>query len=244
MTATQQLKNWCSKFLRDKILRHYLVPYSRHGLPPALVRWWKPSGPVVIIDVGASSGSFMESVGKHYPIKRGILIEPLVDRCEELRERFKEPVFTVMACAAAEGEGVVQFNVHSFDYASSMLDWPEELSDRFSFDMSIKDTVSVRTMSLEALLEVSDWTDEIDLLKIDAQGAEMLVLRGAGEVLSRVRHIYVELAFREIYQDGCTFNDAYTFLTDRGFQLLELTECARDTSKSLEWVDALFRRKG
>jgi len=242
MNPIQNLKDWCSKLLREVILRHYLVPYSRHGLDPALVRWWKPAGPVVIVDVGASSGAFTEAVGKHYPIKRGILIEPLAHRCDELRARFNEPVFTVIQCAAAESKGVVEFNIHSHDYASSMLDWPEELSGRFAFDMSLREKVAVKTTSVDDILAADGVSEEIDLLKIDVQGAEMSVLRGAQQHLSRVRHIYVELAFREVYRGGCTFNEVYAFLVERGFQLLEVTECARDASQSLEWVDAFFRR--
>jgi FkbM family methyltransferase len=243
MSPIKHVKEYCSKFLRELILRHYLVPYSRHGLDPALVRWWKPHGPVTVIDVGASSGFFMEAVAKHHAIKRGFLIEPLAHRCNELRTRFSEPVFTVMQCAAAESKGVVEFNIHSHDYASSLLDWPQESSARFAFDMSLREKVAVKTMSLDGILEANKWSEEIDLLKIDVQGAEMLVLRGGEATLSRVRHVYIELAFREVYRGGCTFNDAYTFLTERGFQLLEVTECARDGSQTLEWVDALFRRK-
>jgi len=243
MSFITDFKNRCSKLLRERILRHYLVPYSRHGLDPALVRWWKPTGPIAVVDVGASSGSFMEAVAKHYTIKRGFLIEPLAHRCNELRTRFAEPAFTVLEGAAAEAEGMVEFNIHSFDYASSMLDWSGEISDRFAFDMSLREKVVVKTMRLDDIFATNSYSEEIDLLKIDVQGAEMLVLRGAEAVLPRVRHVYVEVAFREVYRDGCTFNDVYNFLTGRGFQLLEVTECARDASQTLEWVDALFRRQ-
>jgi FkbM family methyltransferase len=243
MSSIKHFKQYCSRFLRELILRHYLVPYSRHGLDPALVRWWKPTGPVAVVDVGASSGFFMEAVAKHHTSKRGFLIEPLAHRCNELRTRFAEPVFTVLEGAAAEAEGVVQFNIHSFDYASSMLDWPGELNGRFAFDMSLREKVAVKTMRLDDILAANAWNEEIDLLKIDVQGAEMLVLLGGEALLPRLRHIYVELAFREVYRGGCTFNDVYKFLTDRGFQLLEVTECARDASQTLEWVDVLFRRQ-
>jgi len=241
--TVERIKQYISRWLREKILKHYLVPYSRFGLDAPLVRWWKPAGPVTVIDVGACFGGFMESVAAHFEIERALLIEPLPHRCEQLRARFPQPVFEVAQCAVADSEGFNDFYVHAFDYASSLLRWQQELDHRFRLDMSVEKVTRVKTTTLDALAESCEWHETIDLLKIDVQGAELPVLTGAQETLQRVEHVFVELAFREMYRGGCTFDEVYRFLVDRGFQLLEVSENVRDSQDTLEWVDALFRRK-
>jgi hypothetical protein len=71
------------------------------------------------------------------------------------------------------------------------------------------------------------WQADVDLLKPDVQGAELLVLRGAEQTLPHVRFV-----FREVDD----------FLCARGFRLLSLREGFRGTDGELFEGDALFVR--
>jgi hypothetical protein len=42
--------------------------------------------------------------------------------------------------------------------------------------------------------------DRFDLVWVDVQGAELLALRGMGEMLATVRAIQLEITYRELYQ--------------------------------------------
>jgi FkbM family methyltransferase len=57
----------------------------------------------------------------------------------------------------------------------------------------------------------------IALLKIDVEGFEMQVLRGAAEILNRVECLYVEVLEHTLQRFGGSSAELFTFLQDQGF---------------------------
>jgi FkbM family methyltransferase len=83
--------------------------------------------------------------------------------------------------------------------------------------------------------------DRIDLLKIDTQGYELEVLRGAAgmSAAGKIGLVYMEVIFSDMYQDLPPFDVLYRFLLDSGFRLVALYNFQmRDQAAS--WCDALF----
>ena len=66
----------------------------------------------------------------------------------------------------------------------------------------------------------------IDVIKLDTQGSELGILDGAGELLSTVRFLQVEVEFNPIYAGQPLFGDVDRFLRSRGFVLWRLGELA------------------
>lgn len=67
------------------------------------------------------------------------------------------------------------------------------------------------------------WVEPIDLasfdmLVLDTEGAELLVLEGAREILSRFRYIQCEAANFEVRPGCCQLPDLDAFLSKQGFK--------------------------
>ena len=232
-----------SKRLREAVLRHYLIPDSRHGLPPALVKHWKPKEPLTLIDAGASFGSFTTSVAKHHRIGRALLVEPLTERCAQLRATFSEPVFTVCQQALADFDGQADFNVFDFDYASSLHAFPTDKAALFAgLELGQQRKLPVTVGTLDVLLERENITGSIELLKMDVQGGELNVLKGAQRSLERVWSIWCEVAFEELYENAATFQQIYDFLVHSGFVLQAIGEATHGIHQEVLQVDVLFSR--
>jgi hypothetical protein len=84
----------------------------------------------------------------------------------------------------------------------------------------------------------------VAMLKIDTQGHDLVVLRGAEGLLAsgKVEVILCEINFSPLYQDQPSMGDLYSFLNSMGFGLVGLYDTARDESGCLKWCDGLFRR--
>jgi FkbM family methyltransferase len=84
--------------------------------------------------------------------------------------------------------------------------------------------------------------DRIDLLKIDTQGYELEVLRGADGMLAAggIGLVYLEVTFIDMYEGLPPFDVLYRFLLDRGFRLVTLDNFHMHWSRILGWCDALF----
>ena len=80
------------------------------------------------------------------------------------------------------------------------------------------------------------------LLKIDVQGAEELVLKGAKKSLEKIKFILVELSFIELYKNQPLFLDICYLLNDYNFKLSELSDLTYVKSKLIQG-DFLFVNK-
>ena len=84
--------------------------------------------------------------------------------------------------------------------------------------------------------------DHIDLLKTDTQGFDLEVLKGGANLLhdSRIRLIFMEVNFSELYVGQARFDDEYRFLIDNGFRFVSFYDFVRRDGKTASWCDALF----
>jgi FkbM family methyltransferase len=73
---------------------------------------------------------------------------------------------------------------------------------------------AVTTTRLDDIAEISD----IDFIKIDVQGSELVVFENASRVLSGAVLIQTEVEFVELYKGQPMFADVDTFLRANGFQ--------------------------
>jgi FkbM family methyltransferase len=87
--------------------------------------------------------------------------------------------------------------------------WPE---------ISYAKTIELRGVTLESLLKRENLRpDDYDALVLDTQGSEMLVLRGAQELLKGFKFIKAEVADFESYKGCCRLSEMDAFLAQHGF---------------------------
>lgn len=81
--------------------------------------------------------------------------------------------------------------------------------------VTLVDTSTVSTVRLDDMPQCSD----IDFIKIDAQGAELMIFENAKRVLSGVTLVQTEINYVELYKDMPLFCDIDRTLRSHGFQL-------------------------
>lgn len=101
--------------------------------------------------------------------------------------------------------------------------WLDRFPDADRFDVVATTPIQVR--SLDSL--VSDGGAPllscVDFLKLDTQGSELDILKGASQVLQRhVMGVEVEVEFARLYEGQPLFHDVHAFLTTCGFSLFKL----------------------
>lgn len=230
-----------SGYIKERVMRFYGVPFSRFRLEPALVPFLPSGEAVTLIDVGASVGSFAEAVRDHCGVRRALLIEPQPANVRVLAERYADARFQISECAVSDEERTIEMAILNFQYSSSLLEvQPEFTGVSADAGLRVRERIAVRTRLLDNLLTEIAWTEPIDLLKIDVQGAEIKVLRGASLTLARTRMAWIEVSFRPLYQGSAVFADVYAFMKSHGFRLTSLHEGFRGEQGELLQADALF----
>lgn len=230
-----------SQRVRDVVLRHYLVPYSRFGLDAGLVPHLPRCTPVTLVDIGANRGDFAAAVEAHCGLRSALLVEPQPPLAEGLKARFPGPEIQVHSVALSDTEGRASLDVLAADSCSSLLTVkPDQGFSGRSIDTSVVARHDVALTTLDHLLAQAGWSQPIDLLKIDTQGTELQVLRGAAHALARVRLLWIEVSFVSLYEQDVLFPELHAFLRPLGFRLYSLHDVFRAANRELLQADALF----
>jgi FkbM family methyltransferase len=113
-------------------------------------------------------------------------------------------------------------------------------------------TVEIETTTLDQFCQ-EEGIEEIDFLQIDVQGAELLVLEGASQILDKsVLGIKLEVEFSQLYLNQPLFPDVDIYLRQQGFTLFDLDKANRVRNHSplysttrpgqLLWGNAIYLR--
>lgn len=191
-----------------------------------------------VVDVGAHIGEFATSCAVCLPGVPIHCFEPLPagqKSLQTLSARYE--TITVHPFALGEVEGSIEINENDYRPSSSilaMMDRHRELWPKTMHGHEIEGQIR-RLDSFNALFE-----DPL-FLKIDVQGYEMHVLRGAEAVLDKAAVVQLEVLFAPLYAGQPEFRDIMNHLADRGFQFLEFSDERRvDPNRDLVYADAVF----
>jgi len=182
-------------------------------------KWLKSKHFSTLIDVGSFIGSYSYAMSLILPGIKIIAFEPLKDNYLDLnRNMAGHENFTAFHIALGSQSGEVNFNSNRFPAASSVL----ELEDLHKAQYPYAATVSKTTAPL-GKLDASISDVEIEgpaLLKIDVQGFELEVLKGAAGCLEKIDSVYLEVSYQPLYANQCSFDSIHHFLSEHGFEFM------------------------
>ncbi len=194
-----------------------------------------------VVDVGANRGQFALVARRRFPRATIHACEPQPAVARTLTALFADDaavhVYTV-ALGASTGER--ELHVTRADDSSSLLPPTEQQTRAFPGTDEVA-RIRVPVARLDALLPAARITRPC-LLKIDVQGSELDVLRGAEGTLQAVDQLYVECSFVEFYAGQALASDVIAYLRERGFRLAGFSHPTYDASGACLQADLLFER--
>ena len=174
---------------------------------------------LIIVDVGCRWG-FAERYLDRIDDFTIYGFDPDVDECRKLNEKYNSQYISAVPVALAEVAGERVLYLTKEPACSSLIKPDTYLTSNYPALECATEIGQTRvlTTTLDAWTE-SIGLKEIDHLKIDTQGSELEIIKGANSILNSVRSLEVEVEFNPIYEGQPVFSDVDKYLRIQGFVL-------------------------
>jgi FkbM family methyltransferase len=199
-----------------------------------------------VVDVGANDGQYARLMRRLGFRGRIISFEPVLTTFKHLeRAAAADPAWTVVPIALGEATGFLDLHLTEDPVLCSALVPSEHMVSLFTSGARVLGQQRAEMRRLDGILpDLMSLGRESLHLKIDTQGFDMEVLRGAEAVLSQVQSLQIELSFGlPLYEGQRTYLQDLAEVQAYGFQLSGLFPVIKTgPGQQIVEADALFCR--
>ena len=179
-----------------------------------------------VFDVGANTGQYRRFLREEVGFKGLIVsIEPQKECFKEmLREAESDSAWTVLNTALGPSEESRKFNVMKSSFLSSFLE-----PNASAINNKIQQSISMQMRTLDSVAAEITASRPIGpiYLKLDTQGFDLEVMKGASSTLKSIRALQSEVSVLPLYEDMTPWHDAIQKFGEYGFTVSGLWPVTR-----------------
>jgi FkbM family methyltransferase len=195
----------------------------------------------ICFDIGANKGQTINLFKKAFKSPVIHSFEPSKDSFEALKSNDYGSQVSLYNFAMGSQNIDQEFINYEDPLLSSFLPLDQNLKNDFR-TTKVKNTELVSVKTIDWFVS-QNGISKIDMLKIDTQGYDFEVLKGATKTLESgsINHIFVELNFIKMYKNQGSAYLIAEFLAEHNMHLVDYYEKVRP-SCTLGWCTALFKK--
>ncbi len=198
----------------------------------------------IIFDVGAFKGHWISPYLERFPHCKAYLFEPYLESYKALQRRFfkLDNIYT-FRLALSDKKGTSNIKINEKAYTNSLLELHESASQSWENE-SLK-SISLQSITTNTIDYFADQYNikKINLLKLDVQGLEYLVLKGASKLLakSQIDILLLEVIVIPTYRKQSKVSHIFNILDSNDYKLYGIYDVHRLTkSRKIQQFDAVF----
>jgi FkbM family methyltransferase len=194
-----------------------------------------------IFDIGANEGQFTLAAAHRFPMAQIYAFEPVPDTFQALVDNVRgHGQVHLNNCAIGNTKGRIKFYRNNYTQVSSALPIHNE-NNHPNYDQSDTRQIEVDIHPLDEVTANLKLRSPA-LLKIDAQGYEKEILRGAQTFLRGVDYILFEASFVHLYDQQPLFDEMHAYVKELGYVLVAPLDVHAGKDLALIEMDVLYRR--
>ncbi|EAZ91442.1 FkbM family methyltransferase [Crocosphaera chwakensis] len=197
----------------------------------------------IIFDVGANVGQTSQELVKNFPSSYIYAFEPVPNTFKELKKNVSK-FQKVKPVNIGFGEQIGQFPITSEDLSGHNTFLIDQKEKKTIDSVQNQTTILVDVNTIDNFCQENK-IEEINLLKIDTEGFEMKVLKGAENKLKqqKIDYIFVECEFysRPNRQPHGNFSELFTYLENFNYRVVSFYTDGIDEHGWI-WGNVLFCR--
>ena len=197
----------------------------------------------IIFDVGANIG---QSIKRFDLIFNNCTIhsfEPIKKCFDQMVEDYPDKKFIKNNYALSDKNTNKKFFINKHSFTSSFNKINESYDQLYKADTT-KNNIKVKTITLDTYINLNK-IKKIDILKIDTQGHELNVLKGAKNSLKKniFHFIEVEIIICDYYTKKINLHQIDRIMCDNNFNLFNLQQFGYNKDGQIKWFDMLYINK-
>lgn len=194
-----------------------------------------------IIDGGANKGQFALAAARRFPMADIYCFEPIPDVYRDLANNVKKfSKIHPYNHAVGNMKGKIPFYRHELTPASSAMAMLEN-NNRPNCDPQRANIIEVDILRLDDFAINYDMRPPV-LLKLDVQGYEKEVLKGAQKTLDRIDYIVLETSFSKLYENQPLFDELHEYIKNLGFELVAPLDVNVGNNHAIIEMDVLYKK--
>jgi len=225
-----------------RVLRKFGVDLMR--AKPNLATLIQHYGVDTVLDVGANTGQYGVYLRAWGYAGRIVSFEPLSREFQELKAKAdRDPLWDARNEGMGDTDGEAAINVSEYSVYSSLLPVRPEMR-ALDGRAGVVRTERIRVRRLDSVFGEVRGTGRSIYLKVDTQGFEPAVIRGAEGVLDQVMAVQLELSLHPLYEGELLLPEMIQEMQARGFSLVFATPVNYDDNDlSVNQLDCVFRNQ-
>lgn len=215
-----------------KILSHFGYELRLKGYTSDRIA--RLGSPKTIIDIGTGYGTPV--LYNAFPEANILLIEPVKefeDHLKKICKKYKNCNYLLIALGRENGEKEINVNVNSLTLSSFLertkLTRPKSTVEKRKIKITTLDDLAL-DLSLE---------DPIGL-KIDTEGFELDVIKGAENFLKNVDFVITEVSILKRFKESYTFEEFIFEMHSKGFKVFDILNVVRPDPSGTNFLDMVF----
>lgn len=195
-----------------------------------------------IIDAGANQGQFALMALQFFPKANIYSFEPVPETFDILKRNLSDKAqVTAYNIALGSSEGHIKFYKHNYSHISSALTI-DKTNNNPKYDGSVYKEISVPVTTLDNISQEIAIKGPV-LLKLDVQGFEKEVIKGAAASLAVIDYILIEMPFFSLYDSQPLFGELNQMLNDLGYEIYLPMDANYGADNKIIEIDFLYRKK-
>lgn len=197
--------------------------------------------PETIIDIGSNKGQFILLMEQIFPNKIVYSFEPIIEMLKKQKKFYKyKKNITFHNLALGSSICSKEFLITSRMDSSSFLKVVSNTNKSKNYSVIEKRDIKVSTLD-EIFL--NEKISHPILIKMDVQGYELEVLKGANDLLKKIDYLLLEVSENEMYQNQPTEKIIVEYLKNFNFEIYRSNDWLKIQNTNFNQRDIIFQKK-
>lgn len=193
---------------------------------------------IVLVDIGANEGNYIDLISKNLKIKKIFCFEPIKELSDKIQNRYSDNNLIISNLALSNKKSKRNFYQYSISSTSSLY-------KQNNLYKSLKKLQNIKKIQTSTFDNIFKKNLKIDICKIDVQGEDYKVIIGMKNNLKKknIRILKIELSLEKFYEKTeSNFYEILFFLKRLNYQLISISKIKYKDEK-ITFMDAYFEYK-